>query len=522
MSATQFDSPDFNFNEALSPATNPASANTEPPQSIGAAIESVERTAGQNRNLDNNIFHKTLLENMRDGVIYVDSLGNILVWSPAVEILTGMSSSNICGRQFAPSLLTLTDANGDPIADTECPLQQVLRSGKTKSGEYKLVGRSGRESKVELSFVAARAVGGQAQGAVILVHDSSIQTDLKRQLKDLYEYSTLDPLTQVANRAEFERVLDQFVRANHTSDFQCSLIVCDIDFFKSINDNYNHHIGDQALVSFAGLLKKFVRSQDIVARYGGEEFVILCADCDRAAAVERAEEIRATLTKTPQQMLNGKCITASFGVAELHPSDTATDLFVRADTALLKAKETGRNKVVEASAGVDGSDPDMKSAEATSLAGVQWRKFKGKPIISEEFCTSTPMSLLVEKLRGFIVESESEIRRVEPDFATLLIQTEDIKNHARKGNFVVDVEFQERESTEETSVFVGKRKKTFIRISIREGKKKWFAPDTSDLAEKTLKDLRQYLAISDDSAKLKIDPAVTKSTRDTDNQPEQI
>jgi len=462
--------------------------------------------------IETNFFHKTLLENMQDGVIFVDARAEIKMWSNAVESMTGIGSSAVMGRTWMPAMLQLTDLYGKAVTADKCPLQSCLTTGKKIIGDYLLSGRSGREIKTELTFVPARSADGSLQGAVILLHDASVQLDLQRQLKDLHAYSMLDPLTQVANRAEFERVLDQYVQAKHSSDFKCSLIVSDIDFFKSINDNYNHHIGDQALVSFAQLLKKFVRAKDLVARFGGEEFVILCGDCDLASAVERAEEIRVTLTKTPQQMLNGKCLTASFGVAELLKSDSATEFFVRADTALLKAKELGRNQVVEASGGQNGARAEMK-AENNSLSGVKWRNFKGQNLICEEFSSAMPISILIEKLRGYIVESEAEIRRVEPDFATLLVQVSDGKNHSRKGNFVIDVEFQEVESSEEQTNLIGKRKKTFIRISIREGKRKWFTLNCSDLAEIALSDLRRYLAILDDNAKLTINPQATESTR---------
>ena len=283
----------------------------------------------------------------------------------------------------------------------------------------------------------------------------------------------LDPLTQVANRAEFERVLDEFVRLRNSTDFRCSLIVCDIDFFKSINDNYNHHIGDQALVSFASLLKKFVRQQDLVARYGGEEFVILCANCDVEDAVQRAEEIRVTLTQTPQQMLDGKCITASFGVSELMPGDLGTDFFVRADTALLRAKELGRNRVVEANAVSSGGAPTLRSAEQQSLSGANWRKLKGQVLISEEYKTQTPLLVLVEKLRGYIIETEAEVRRVDSDFASLIVEIEDEQDYSKKGTFIVNVEFQELENKDNSSI--GPRTMTFIRITVREGKRKWLS-----------------------------------------------
>ena len=159
------------------------------------------------------------------------------------------------------------------------------------------LGLVGREVKVELTITPV-IDDNVVLGAVILIYDSSVQLDLQRQLKDLYETSVLDPLTQVANRAEFERVLtDTIVSCKKAGEFNACIIICDIDFFKSINDNFNHHIGDLALVEFAKQLKEHVRAQDLVCRYGGEEFVILCAQCDIDSAIERAEEIRRSLEK---------------------------------------------------------------------------------------------------------------------------------------------------------------------------------------------------------------------------------
>ena len=464
------------------------------------------------RKVNPNLFRRCLLDNMQDGAIFVDFQSRILVWSQTVEVMTGMSFSKVDGVTLTPTMLGLSTEHGTKVADNKCPVQACFESRTKQTGSYKLVGRSGREIKVEMTIAPVVAADDTLHGAVILVHDTSVQLDLQRQLKDLYAFSMLDPLTQVANRAEFERVLDEFIRLRNSTDLQCSLIICDIDFFKSINDNYNHHSGDQALVSFASLLKKFVRQQDLVARYGGEEFVILCANCDVEDAVQRAEEIRVTLTKTPQQMLDGKCITASFGVAELMPGDIGTDFFVRADTALLRAKELGRNQVVEANTGGGGRETTLRSAEQTSLSGASWRKLKGQVLISEEYQTQTPLTVLIEKLRGYIIETEPEILRVDSDFASMTVEVEDENDYSKKGTFILNVEFQELENKNNTSI--GPRMMTYIRISVREGKKrKWFATNAVELAPQVVKDIQTFLMLNDHSSKLKIDPQATKSNR---------
>ena len=94
-------------------------------------------------------------------------------------------------------------------------------------------------------------------------------------------------MTQVANRAEFDRVHAMFVAAHQQQQIPCSLMMCDLDRFKLVNDTYGHQAGDDVIRSLASLMKSSCRPGDLVARYGGEEFVLLCADCDNASATRR-------------------------------------------------------------------------------------------------------------------------------------------------------------------------------------------------------------------------------------------
>ena len=443
----------------------------------------------------------TLFWCLREGVIFVDREYRVGAWSQAVEGITGRTTSEATGQIIRPSLLCLHDISGEPIPAEECPVAACLQSGKIHKREFRIIGRSGREVKVELTATPV-IDGNLVMGAVILIYDSSVQLDLQRQLKDLYATSVLDPLTQVANRAEFERVVSTtIVSCQREDDFNASLIICDIDFFKSINDNFNHHIGDLALVAFANKLKEHVRAQDLVCRYGGEEFVILCAQCDVDSAIERAEEIRSSLASTPQPMLDGKCITASFGVTQLRKTDSPTDFFVRADSALLKAKETGRNRVVAVASPVGET---MESVNGGSLSGIKWKPEGKKSLISEEFVTQTPVSVLVEKLRGFIIEFDADIRHVQADCASLEVEIEDRKDYSRRGRFRLSIEFCEKDVPGENGVI---RKKTFIKVVIREGRRNWFAPNCNDLAHNLLREVRQYMMLCDESNKIRVDSA---------------
>ena len=137
-------------------------------------------------------------------------------------------------------------------------------------------------------------------------------------------------------RAWEERLTGEFLRARR-SGRPLSVIVCDLDNFKAVNDGHGHNVGDAVLRMAAGLLLDRVRSSDFVARLGGDEFAVLCPDTSLAAAAQLALEVGDLTRRTGFPA--GVAMTCSIGVAELERSDTTTGhLFHRADCALYDAK----------------------------------------------------------------------------------------------------------------------------------------------------------------------------------------
>ncbi len=133
-----------------------------------------------------------------------------------------------------------------------------------------------------------------------------------------------------------------------------SLLVTDIDHFKAFNDRHGHQVGDAVLRLVADKLKRSVKGRDTVARYGGEEFVLLLPQTGPADATRLADQLRAEIAKSRLVVRNrghdlGK-VTISIGVATFEPGETTDNCFRRADQALYKAKNTGRNRVVSAEA----------------------------------------------------------------------------------------------------------------------------------------------------------------------------
>ncbi|MCH7728428.1 MAG: diguanylate cyclase, partial [Planctomycetes bacterium] len=301
------------------------------------------------------LFQQKLVDSMHDGVVFVDQCLKILLWNRAAERLTGLPASSVMQKQWLPSLVQMRDENDVEIHDSECPMQYAIETGSENLMRLSIAARGDGRISVDAHFVPITSDDGSVHGAAVMLHDASSEITLSQRVERLHVQATQDPLTQVANRAEFDRVNEIFVRTHLQQGKPCCLIICDLDFFKKVNDTYGHQAGDEALVSFAALLKRFHHAGDLVARYGGEEFVMLCANCDNATATDRAEKIRRELQQIPQSMLGSRCITATFGVTEVKDGDTPETMLRRADRALLQAKDAGRNTVVQLGAGISGN-----------------------------------------------------------------------------------------------------------------------------------------------------------------------
>lgn len=168
-----------------------------------------------------------------------------------------------------------------------------------------------------------------------------------RMLVRLYRQATRDPLTGMFNRRLLmERLKEEESRFGR-SGAHLSIMIMDLDKFKRVNDNYGHLIGDQVLTRFAAIVKKAVRTEDIVGRYGGEEFMVVLPNTSLVRAGEVAERIRNVCEHEYVLLVNGTQVTfsVSIGVSQLQMGESGTNALERADTALYLAKETGRNRV---------------------------------------------------------------------------------------------------------------------------------------------------------------------------------
>lgn len=197
-----------------------------------------------------------------------------------------------------------------------------LEEGRAKQAEEHAVRVSSKLQKVESEVV-----------------------DLKESLHKAHEQAYIDALTGVANKRAFdERIKLEFKRWKRSKE-SLILAVLDVDYFKKINDTYGHPIGDKVLRTISQLVDKQVRDSDFFGRVGGEEFAIIFTGSDLKNALKRLNQFRSSI-ESCKFASKGKriVITMSVGCAVFVDKDTPDDVYSRADKALYKAKQTGRNR----------------------------------------------------------------------------------------------------------------------------------------------------------------------------------
>lgn len=207
---------------------------------------------------------------------------------------------------------------------------------------------------IQETFTAVSADGLVASHIIISINNALMTIGLAtiltlrlagRLFNDLKGQSETDSLSGLLNRHGFDLTIKK-IRAQSESTAPTSLILCDLDRFKSINDEHGHYVGDRVIAAFGRLIRAGAREGDICGRFGGEEFCIYLRNSDVRAARLFAEWLRVAFASTSYPDLNNATrFTASFGVAEVVAGERIEDAYKRADEALYAAKNEGRNCV---------------------------------------------------------------------------------------------------------------------------------------------------------------------------------
>ncbi len=220
--------------------------------------------------------------------------------------------------------------------------------------DQKLASATSREQLVDIVEALALSTKQMRETNRVLEQRLSLSKDeisgLQHSLEVIRAESLTDPLTGLGNRKYFDRMIETAVQTGLATNQPLSLLMFDIDHFKSFNDSYGHLTGDQVLRLVGMTLKHAITRQDIAARYGGEEFAVVLPNTSLRHALAIANQIRCAVTaKELKKKSTGEIlgrVTISVGVSMLRAGDDTDTLIERADACLYAAKRNGRNKVV--------------------------------------------------------------------------------------------------------------------------------------------------------------------------------
>ena len=269
-----------------------------------------------------------------DPVIITDSRHRILFANEALAELTQHPAHEVLGK--TPRMFS----SGKHDADFYACLRTLLESGKDFRATF-----INRRSDGSL-YHAAQSISPIFNDKGVITHYVSVSKDITEQVESEQKWrqeAVEDKLTGLYTRRYGEELTKKSALNAHAQGTPLAVIVCDIDHFKRVNDNFGHAAGDRVLSSVARSLRQAVRSADKVVRWGGEEFVILLDNCPQTAGVELAERVRRQVEAQPDVEVG--VVTLSLGLAILKPDESIEQTIARADAALYQSKHGGRNRV---------------------------------------------------------------------------------------------------------------------------------------------------------------------------------
>jgi diguanylate cyclase (GGDEF)-like protein len=249
------------------------------------------------------------------------------------------------------------DVVGTQAPFFDCEVPELLDQATTAGVRERLLGGApaalvvpliGRDGPVGVVLVGGSGLDDTSrQVAAALATQGMAAYENARLFSRVQELATTDELTGQHNRRHFYAIAGALVQAAARNSRQLAAVMLDIDKFKSINDTYGHGVGDEVIRTVAARIRGRLRHSDVLGRYGGEEFAAVLPDHEGHAA-ELAERIRLAVSSEPVPTQAGPLpVTISVGLTSLAPDDTTLDeLLARADHALYRAKESGRNRVM--------------------------------------------------------------------------------------------------------------------------------------------------------------------------------
>jgi diguanylate cyclase (GGDEF)-like protein len=296
--------------------------------------------------LPNDLIHGELLENLYDGVCFINSDRKVTFWNAGAERITGRPAGQVLGILMGSDILQHIDEAGFTLNGMNCPLVATATDGAAREKEIYIRHAEGFPIPVLVKTFPIYSKTGHLIGAAELFSDNPTLSRAKRRAESLEQTIAYDPLTLVGNRKHLEHRLRGALLEFQYSSIPFGVLFIDIDNFKDFNDTYGHMIGDKVLHIVANTLRHNLRDTDTAGRWGGEEFLAIAFDVDHKELTTLAEKLRVLVKQTVVPAKgNIPPITISVGATLVQSNDTLESLIHRADKLMYQSKADGKNRI---------------------------------------------------------------------------------------------------------------------------------------------------------------------------------
>lgn len=295
--------------------------------------------------MDREQLYLSILNNLPNGLYYVNLKREIQFWNKTAEELTGYTQEEMIGHACQDTFLNHIDENGIPLCNGKCPLYDTMIDGKKKQALVYLRHKEGYRVPIYVN-ISPIYEDGKIVGAVEIFNRPTTTIYDDNLIEKLTNASSRDRLTALPNRAYTQNYLEYKLSAYKNTNSPFAVMFFDIDNFSAFNNTYGHDMGDSVLINIAESLRRSMRKSDFVGRWGGEEFLGVFEIDSLEAAENLGEKIRILIQNTEvfhdENMVN---VTASIGITLVSPEDTVESLIKRADELMYESKRNGKNCV---------------------------------------------------------------------------------------------------------------------------------------------------------------------------------
>jgi diguanylate cyclase (GGDEF)-like protein/PAS domain S-box-containing protein len=287
------------------------------------------------------VFYKDLIENLQEGVYFVDRDRKIRYWNKGAERITGFKSADVLGKYCWHSVVMHHDEQGNELCEIgRCPMVRAIIEERIFTAEMTISHKDGRRIGITTRIMPIHDSEGHVMGAAEVFSDKS------SSMEKLEKFVLLDPVTELANKRLAIMNLTMRLSERKRHDLPFGVVLADIDKFKKINEEYGHDTACDVLKAVGKTLQSCLRTFDVVARWDAGKFMIIIVHADKDQLFFIANRLHMLVKELSVFAANGILrVTVSVGATFAEPTDTVEKLLERASTLLETSRGSGGDSV---------------------------------------------------------------------------------------------------------------------------------------------------------------------------------